>query len=233
MSRHSGNKLSGASGHELKVVVLGDSRVGKTSLVLRYISGVFNPDQVSTIGAFFLTKKVVLDNGLTIKMNLWDTAGQEKFRSMAPMYYRNADAAVVCFDVTKEESFVKMKDWVDELRNSSKPENAPVLAIVANKVDCPPAQREVSRARSEEYAALLGGAIFVETSAKEDIGIKELFQLVSQRMWDQKVASLVLAKPGGGGGKKDGTGTGAFKVTHAPPVVLGPTGGADKKSKCC
>jgi hypothetical protein len=93
----------------------------------------------------------------------------------------------------------------------------------------------VSRARSEEYAALLGGAIFVETSAKEDIGIKELFQLVSQRMWDQKVAALVLAKPGASGAKEGGTGTGtsAFKVTHAQPVVLGTTGSADKKSKCC
>ncbi len=100
---------------ELKVVVLGDKGVGKTSLVNRFIEGTFQISYQSTIGAFFQTKKVTVSNGVSFKMQLWDTAGQERFRAMAPMYYRNSSAAIVCFDVTKEETFVKMKDWIEEL----------------------------------------------------------------------------------------------------------------------
>jgi small GTP-binding protein len=100
---------------EFKVVVLGDKSVGKTSLVLRYIEGTYSNNYQPTIGAFFLTKKVTSSDGTAFKMQLWDTAGQERFRAMAPMYYRNSSAAVVCFDITNEDSFVCMKDWVDEL----------------------------------------------------------------------------------------------------------------------
>jgi len=104
--------------YEFKVVVLGDKGVGKTCLVLRFIEGYFAPKQQSTIGAFFLTKKVTLPDGSICKMQLWDTAGQERFRAMAPMYYRNASAAIVCFDITNEDSFTKMKDWVEELKQN-------------------------------------------------------------------------------------------------------------------
>lgn len=125
------NKYSISMEH--KVVVLGDKGVGKTCLVLRFIEGFYTSKQQSTVGAFFLTKRVVLNDGTSFKMQLWDTAGQERFRAMAPvltrnsllqitasncmsqMYYRNAAAAIVCFDITNNESFDKMKDWIDEL----------------------------------------------------------------------------------------------------------------------
>ncbi|CAM9544495.1 unnamed protein product, partial [Phaeothamnion confervicola] len=103
---------------EFKVVVLGDKGVGKTCLVLRFIEGYFAPKQQSTIGAFFLSKQLTTPDGTVCKMQIWDTAGQEKFRAMAPMYYRNAAAAIVCFDITDEDSFAKMKDWVEELKSN-------------------------------------------------------------------------------------------------------------------
>ena len=88
--------------YEFKVVLLRDKGVGKTCLVLRFIEGHFNVRQQSTIGAFFLTKRIATQEGHSAKIQIWDTAGQERFRAMAPMYYRNAAAAIVCFDITDE-----------------------------------------------------------------------------------------------------------------------------------
>ena len=114
--------------YEFKIVLLGDRGVGKTCLVLRFIEGLYNAKQQSTIGAFFLTKKIVTARGDQCKIQIWDTAGQERFRAMAPMYYRNAAAAVVCFDVTDEQTFATMKDWVEELRTNVTDRNL-VIAI--------------------------------------------------------------------------------------------------------
>ena len=122
---------------EAKVVVLGERGVGKTCLVLRYIEGAFSAETSSTVGAFFLTKKLTVAQR-KVKLQIWDTAGQERFRSMAPMYYRGAQAAVLVFDITSEKSFQNVRDWVDELqRNCSE---SLVLAIAANKVRARPAR---------------------------------------------------------------------------------------------
>lgn len=119
---------------EFKVVVLGDKGVGKTCLVLRFIEGYFAANQPSTIGAFFLTKKFTTSDGIQCKMQIWDTAGQERFRAMAPMYYRNAAAAIICFDITDEASFTMMKDWVEELSKNVS-DGKLVLAIACTKAD--------------------------------------------------------------------------------------------------
>ncbi|KAG5185853.1 P-loop containing nucleoside triphosphate hydrolase protein, partial [Tribonema minus] len=165
---------------EFKICVLGDKGVGKTCLVLRFIEGYFSQNQQSTIGAFFLTKSLPV-NGVLCKLQIWDTAGQERFRAMAPMYYRNAAAAIVCCDITDEESFDKMKDWVEEIKM-----NVPVgqqgLAIVLalNKTDLEE-RRVVSRARAEEFAASIGAAV-VETSARENWGVARLFECACERV---------------------------------------------------
>ncbi|CAM9374369.1 unnamed protein product [Heterosigma akashiwo] len=140
------NSAGGLPPVEFKVVVLGDKGVGKSCLVLRFIEGYFSPKQQSTIGAFFLSKTIEAADGTACKMQIWDTAGQERFRAMASMYYRNAAAAIVCFDITDEESFSKMKDWVQELK-ANVPEGRLVLAIAATKTDLE-AQRAVSRGRA-------------------------------------------------------------------------------------
>lgn len=88
--------------------------MGKTSLVVRYISNVYTKDVAPTIGASFFTCKVNL-NEMKVKMQVWDTAGQERFRAMAPMYYRNANAALLVFDISKYNSFMEIKSWVQEL----------------------------------------------------------------------------------------------------------------------
>jgi small GTP-binding protein len=90
---------------EIKLVIIGDSGVGKSSLVLRFVTQSFKPFSESTIGASFMSKVIELD-GQTVKVQIWDTAGQEKYKSLAPMYYRGAAAAIVVYDITRRERYV-------------------------------------------------------------------------------------------------------------------------------
>lgn len=115
-----------------KFVVIGDSSVGKSCLVLQFIEGVFNPDQENTIGVEF-GAKVADVNGTKVKIQIWDTAGQEAFQSITRSYYRGAAGALVVFDLTKEESFKNAERWLDETKNNGSDEM--VVCLVGNKVD--------------------------------------------------------------------------------------------------
>eukprot|EP00903_Cladosiphon_okamuranus_P011941 g11215.t1 len=214
---------------EFKVVVLGDKGVGKTCLVLRFIEGYFAPKQQSTIGAFFLTKQITATDGTICKMQIWDTAGQERFRAMAPLYYRNAAVAVVCFDIMDEESFQKMKDWVEELRTNV-PEGKLVLAIACTKTDME-SKRVVSRARAEHFATEVGG-ILCETSAKENWGVNELFAKVCDRAMETRGPELRGETPGG----TAGTGTRKSKFGLSPAAHaagFGGDSGGETSGGCC
>jgi len=101
--------------YQFKLVLLGESAVGKSSLVLRFVRGQFFDYQESTIGAAFLTQTVALSDS-TVKFEIWDTAGQERYHSLAPMYYRGAAAAIVVYDITSPDSFARAKSWVRELQ---------------------------------------------------------------------------------------------------------------------
>lgn len=170
---------------EAKVVLLGDSGVGKTSIAVRYVQGLFAEDQPSTIGASFFTKRLVADD-YKVKMQIWDTAGQERFRSMAPMYYRGSQGAVVMYDVTSEESFTGVEAWINELRESV--HGSLVIAVVGNKCDIEPDKRVVQTERGKEFA-LSHQCLFFETSAKNDTGIVDLFQSVCQQIVKAHVAT--------------------------------------------
>ncbi|KAJ7071217.1 GTP-binding protein ypt5 [Mycena amicta] len=117
---------------QVKLVLLGEAAVGKSSVVLRFVSNEFQPNKEPTIGAAFLTQKCRLEDRV-LRYEIWDTAGQERFHSLAPMYYRNAQAAVVVFDVTKASSLEKAKSWVKELQRQANPNI--VIALAGNKVD--------------------------------------------------------------------------------------------------
>jgi len=162
---------------EAKVVLLGDSGVGKTSIAVRYVQGLFAEDQPSTIGASFFTKRLTADD-YKVKMQIWDTAGQDRFRSMAPMYYRGSQGAVVMYDVTSEESFTGVDAWITELRENV--QGSLTIAIVGNKCDIED-KRVIDTARGKEFA-LNHQCLFFETSAKNDTGIVDLFQNVCQEI---------------------------------------------------
>ncbi|XP_045145012.1 ras-related protein Rab-31 isoform X1 [Echinops telfairi] len=161
---------------ELKVCLLGDTGVGKSSIVCRFVQDHFDHNISPTIGASFMTKTVPCGNELH-KFLIWDTAGQERFHSLAPMYYRGSAAAVIVYDITKQDSFHTLKKWVKELKEHG-PENI-VMAIAGNKCDLSDI-REVPLKDAKEYAEFIG-AIVVETSAKNAINIEELFQGISYK----------------------------------------------------
>eukprot|EP00163_Fabomonas_tropica_P033403 TRINITY_DN875_c0_g1_i1.p1 TRINITY_DN875_c0_g1~~TRINITY_DN875_c0_g1_i1.p1 ORF type:complete len:214 (-),score=60.73 TRINITY_DN875_c0_g1_i1:416-1057(-) len=155
---------------QFKLVLLGDSAVGKSSLVLRFVRGQFFEYQESTIGAAFLTQTVSL-NDTTVKFEIWDTAGQERYHSLAPMYYRGAAAAVVAYDITNRDSFNRAKAWVKELQRQGNPNI--VIALAGNKADLD-AKRKVDADEATAYAEE-NGIFFMETSAKTATNVNELF----------------------------------------------------------
>ena len=134
---------------QFKLVLLGDSAVGKSSLVLRFVRGQFFEYQESTIGAAFLTQTVAL-NDTTVKFEIWDTAGQERYHSLAPMYYRGAAAAIVVYDITNRDTFQRAKQWVKELQRQGNPNI--VIALAGNKSDLH-SKRKVEPEEPESCAA--------------------------------------------------------------------------------
>ncbi|ORY98706.1 ras-like GTP-binding protein RYL2 [Syncephalastrum racemosum] len=167
---------------EAKVVILGSTGVGKTSVVVRYVQKSFSQSSTSTIGASFMTKKLTVDD-CQVRLQIWDTAGQERFRAMAPMYYRGAHAAILVYDITSEESFTDMNAWVEELKKNM--DDDLVIFIVGNKLDLAADQREVPIEKTEDYAmrVLDGNCDVYEVSAKEDDGeIEDLFLHLTQTL---------------------------------------------------
>mmetsp|Transcript_7725 Transcript_7725/g.14174 ORF Transcript_7725/g.14174 Transcript_7725/m.14174 type:complete len:195 (-) Transcript_7725:103-687(-) len=160
-----------------KLVLLGDTAVGKSCLVVRFVRDEFFEFQEPTIGAAFLTQTVALDDA-TVKFEIWDTAGQERYRSLAPMYYRGAAAAVVVYDITNADSYAGAKSWVKELQRRGDPKV--IIALAGNKADNE-GERKVTQAEAKEYA-LENGIIFFETSAKTALNINELFLQVATQL---------------------------------------------------
>jgi len=141
---------------EAKIVVLGAQGVGKTSLLLRYIKNQFSPaSTTSTVGASFLTKRVVDDGSDTVvRLQIWDTAGQERFRSISRLYYRGANACILCYSITDQASFEEMGVWLTELRRNLPPDI--IIHVVGTKADIvarDPTKREVPFERCIAYVA--------------------------------------------------------------------------------
>jgi small GTP-binding protein len=144
-----------------KLVLLGDTAVGKSCIVTRFVRNEFFEFQEPTIGAAFLTQTIALDDA-TVKFEIWDTAGQERYRSLASMYYRGAAAALVVYDITNKDSFDSAKSWVKELQKRGEPNV--VIALAGNKVDLPQSLRKVEREEAEAYSEEIGIMLEVYTT---------------------------------------------------------------------
>lgn len=161
-----------------QVVMLGDTCTGKTSLVLRFAEGYYRESgRSATVGAFFITKRLTVQ-GLTCKIQIWDTAGQEQFKKLAPMYYKSAAAAVICYDVSSPKSFETLKYWVNELQTNL-PADGIIIALCATKGDLLTTAEDT--VKGEVLAAEIG-ALFMCTSAKDNMNVNELFQKVTERV---------------------------------------------------
>ena len=163
----------------LKIVVIGDSAVGKTCLMQRYMTGGFSTEHRATVGADFLSTKLTRDEN-TYTLQVWDTAGQEKFQAIGSAFYRGSDCAIVVYDVTNRKSFENIPTWLNEFTLQGEvlnPEKFPFV-IVGNK--CDRTDRKVTPEEGQEFCKSKGLAFF-ETSAKDNIGIKELFDDVTAK----------------------------------------------------
>jgi len=179
---------------QFKIVLLGEGCVGKTSLCLRYVQNAFNDKHLSTIQASFLTKRLNVDNK-RVGLAIWDTAGQERFHALGPIYYRDANGALLVYDITDRDSFLKVQTWVKELRKMLGKEVT--LAIAGNKCDLE-RSRVVSIEEADQYAESVGAKHY-STSAKLNKGLEELFLDMTKRMLANTPSSPSV-RPGGGGG---------------------------------
>ncbi|XP_015693996.1 ras-related protein Rab5-like [Oryza brachyantha] len=162
---------------QAKLVLLGDLGAGKTSIVVRFAKGLYYDCQESTIGAAFFSQVLSMDEA-TVKLDIWDTAGQERYHSLAPMYYRGAAAAVVVYDISSTDSYIRARKWVDELQRQGNPHL--VMALVGNKVDLE-GKRQIGTQEAMEYAER-NGLFFIETSAKTSQNVTELFYELADRL---------------------------------------------------
>lgn len=184
----------GAANKKFKIVLLGESGVGKSSLVLRLVKDEWLSSQHSTVGASFF-RHVVSVNSQNVNFDIWDTAGQERYKSLASMYYRGAAAALVVYDITSMDSFERARYWIQQLIANS-PET--IVVLVGNKLD-----READRMVPKDEAKRLAGEselAHYEASAKEGTKVADIFRDIAVRLLD-KGAVAQQVKEGGVVGK--------------------------------
>ena len=202
-----------------KVVLLGDSGVGKTCIISRYISGAFDNNSPSTNGASYASKILTFENlNKTISLDIWDTAGQEKYKSLTKFFYKDAAVAILLYDITKKDSFENMKGyWYEQLQEFGSKKI--ILGVAGNKCDMYE-KEEVNENEAKEFAEKIG-AFFEITSAKNNTGITDLFMNAANRFVDPNY------KGNSGEGKDQGEqGDGNIKLDDKQNKK-------EKKRSCC
>jgi len=178
-----GNKKVGGGeqyDHLFKLLLIGDSGVGKSCLLLRFSDDIFTESFISTIGVDFKIRTIDLD-GKRIKLQIWDTAGQERFRTITSSYYRGAHGIIVVYDVTEQKSFDSIQKWLQEIDTFAGP--SVMKLLVGNKCDLE-SQRTISSLKGEELAKSLG-VPFIETSAKTTKNVEEAFLRLTRGIRDK------------------------------------------------
>jgi len=173
--------------YSLKIVFLGDSMVGKTCLIGNFVSGNAPDNVIPTIGAAFVSKEIEI-MGKQVEVLIWDTAGQELYRGLAPIYYRDADIAIICFDVTSSQSYDSIQYWISELNKNC--EKNIIIVICGNKIDLE--EKRVIQFSSPQAAAEEIDAIYSETSAITGFGVERMFQTAISKYIDIKMKENVL-----------------------------------------
>lgn len=201
-----------------KVVLIGDSGVGKSNLLSRFTRNEFSLESKSTIGVEFATRSIQVD-GKTIKAQIWDTAGQERYRAITSAYYRGAVGALLVYDITKQTTFENVERWLKELRDHA--DANIVIMLVGNKSDL----RHLRSVQTEDAKAFCEreGLSFIETSALEATNVEQAFQRILTEIYHIVSKKALASEEGPSAAPSSGT---AIKVTEAAPE-------AKKKSSCC
>lgn len=165
----------------LKIVILGDSGVGKTTLLQQYLNGKTSGQSKPTIGADFSKREIMIDNTV-VTLQIWDTAGQEKFQSLGYAFYRGADCCALCYDLTNAASFDNLNRWKQgfiENAGPTDPASFPFV-LLGNKLDQEATKREVATAKGQEWAKENNDMMFYETSALEGTSVESAFMQMAR-----------------------------------------------------
>jgi len=168
-----------------KVITLGDSGVGKTSIIRRFANNIFDENMLSTVGVGFAFKEVELQNKKTIKLKLIDTAGQEKFRSLAKSYFKNVDGVLFVYSFDISESFENLKEWIELFNTNHNGKAGIPKLLIGNKSDLE-IEEEVKKKNEKLVEAFLQeykDLKYYKTSAKDNISINELFKELAEKMY--------------------------------------------------
>ncbi|CAH1176366.1 unnamed protein product [Phaedon cochleariae] len=171
--------------YQFRLILIGDSTVGKSSLLKYFTDGKFAELSDPTVGVDFFARLIEVKDGTRIKLQLWDTAGQERFRSITKSYYRNSVGALLVYDICNRASFEHIPLWMSEARRHIEP-HRPVFALVGCKLDLinNGGQREVSKEEAKAFSDQYG-LFHVETSAKNGMNVEEAFRSVTQEVYNR------------------------------------------------
>ena len=176
--------MSGQEEQPLKILVIGESAVGKSCLLLRYTDNKFQETFMTTIGVDFKTKYIDID-GNHVKLQIWDTAGQEKFRSITKAYYRGAHGILVVFDISRRDTFNQTRMWIDSIKDASS--DSIDVILIGNKCDL---ERAVTKEEAEDLAAQYKIRYF-ETSAKDNTNVEEAFTYLATEAYHRRCSGNI------------------------------------------
>lgn len=164
-----------------KIILIGDSSTGKTSLIQRFVNNTFEEKHLNTIGVDFFMKTCNIEN-YQIKLQIWDTAGTEKYKSISSSYYRGSHAAFILFDLTSRQTFDDVNKWLEAFRKTCNPQNKNNVILIGNKNDLKE-QRQIEQDDAEAYARA-NDMIYWETSAKSGENVEDVFGFVTKLLFD-------------------------------------------------
>ena len=173
-----------------KVLLLGDSSVGKTCFLLRYCDKSFQDVHLSTIGLDYRLKTITLKNNKNIKLQIWDTAGQDRFRAITKNYYKSANGVLLIYDISNLQTYENVKNWISQIREEANPNV--IIYLVGNKIDLPKEKRVVNIEDGEKIAEEFE-IKFKEASAKSGTNVNEIFEELVEQI-DEKFSKLEVPK---------------------------------------
>ena len=173
-----------------KVLLLGDSSVGKTCFLLRYCDKSFQDVHLSTIGLDYRLKTITLKNNKNIKLQIWDTAGQDRFRAITKNYYKSANGVLLIYDISNLQTYENVKNWISQIREEANPNV--IIYLVGNKIDLPKEKRVVNIEDGEKIAEEFE-IKFKEASAKSGTNVNEIFEELVEQI-DEKFSKLEAPK---------------------------------------
>ncbi|XP_060936418.1 ras-related protein Rab-42b [Limanda limanda] len=214
--------------YQFRIIMLGDSTVGKSSLLKRYTENLFLESINQTVGVDFYVHFLEVEQGVRVKLQFWDTAGQERFRSVTRSYYRNSVGGLLVFDITNRASFDRIKDWHTEVCERVQPHKV-LFVLVGQKSDRDAVgERAVSREEAEKLAGQLGMP-YLEASAKSGHNVRESFELLARRVYQGLLSGEVELQEGWDGVKC--AAPQALQLQRASQATVSKTSNSNKK--CC